>query len=177
MSVAFLDFSEFSFSACKFSTAFFFVSAPFVRLFQCNIPDLANKKQHNIVDSQKSRSNPQIVLLLPNILLSIRVCAVVILAILICTATMARRFLCRFRHRARIRILHRRRALRRGSGRGLLRLRQGLNRRTITDLRSVCMSCVCGTGVAGRTCTGETPLLVCGRCCGVVYAPVRICCG
>ena len=66
-------------------------------------------------------------LLLPNILLSIRVCAVVILAILICTATMARRFLCRFRHRARIRILHRRRALRRGSGRGLLRLRQGLN--------------------------------------------------
>lgn len=33
------------------------------------------------------------------------------------------------------------------------------------------MSCVCGTGVAGRTCTGETPLLVCGRCCGVVYAP------
>ena len=39
-------------------------------------------------------------LLLPNILLSIRVCAVVILAILICTATMARRFLCRFRHRA-----------------------------------------------------------------------------
>ena len=74
---------------------------------------------------KKSRSNPQIVLLLPNILLSIRVCAVVILAILICTATMARRFLCRFRHRARIRILHRRRALRRGSGRGLLRLRQG----------------------------------------------------
>ena len=76
-------------------------------------------------------------LLLPNILLPIRVCAVVILAILICTATMARRFLCRFRHRARIRILHRRRALRRGSGRGLLRLRQGLNRRAITDLRSV----------------------------------------
>ena len=58
MSVAFLDFSEFSFSACKFSTAFFFVSMPFVRLFQCNIPDLANKKQHNIVDSRKKQEQP-----------------------------------------------------------------------------------------------------------------------
>lgn len=58
MSVAFLDFSEFSFSACKFSTAFFFVSTPFVRLFQCNIPDLANKKQHNIVGSQKKQEQP-----------------------------------------------------------------------------------------------------------------------
>ena len=58
MSVALLDFSEFSFSACKFSTAFFFVSTPFVRLFQCNIPDLANKKQHNIVDSQKKQEQP-----------------------------------------------------------------------------------------------------------------------
>ena len=57
-SVALLDFSEFSFSACKFSTAFFFVSTPFVRLFQCNIPDLANKKQHNIVDSRKKQEQP-----------------------------------------------------------------------------------------------------------------------
>ena len=31
---------------------------PFVRLFQCNIPNLVNRKQQNIVDSQKKQEQP-----------------------------------------------------------------------------------------------------------------------